>query len=97
MRDKNRSKQFDSLMKYSDSANPNAQMQENILEQLERGRGGSILTIRNRWNVFMGVPLCDAIKAARKAIPSLRDFHCIFCRSYMMGKDPKPPAYVNFD
>ena len=55
--------------------------------QIERIRGGNILTIRNRWNILLGVTLKDAIDEARKAFPAMTDFHCLFCRSYMLGGD----------
>jgi hypothetical protein len=29
-------------------------------------------------------------------MPSLRNFHCIFCRSYMCGDDPKAAQGVQF-
>jgi len=64
--------------------------EENIQQQtfnsLMAEWSGNILTIRNRWNVWVGVPLADAIKAARKEMPSLRIFHCIFCRCTMLPK-----------
>jgi hypothetical protein len=59
--------------------------------------GGSILTVRNRWNVFMGVPLFDAIKAARKEIPTLKRFHAVFCRSNMLGDDLLPSQEVKYN
>ena len=54
------------------------------LEQAAKIWAGNILTIRNRWNVFTGVPLADAIKAAKKHMPTLKTFHAVFCRSDMM-------------
>jgi hypothetical protein len=38
-----------------------------------------IVTIRNRW-FHAGVTLKEAIKAVRKAAPSIKTFHCMFCR-----------------
>lgn len=58
--------------------------QDKVFTDLIQQWGGSILTIRNRWDVMMGVPLADAIKAARKEMPTLKNFHCIFCRSTML-------------
>lgn len=66
--------------------------------------GGSILTIRNRWNVFTGVPLSEAINAGRKEMPSLRAFHFIFCCFTMLpdkmasrlGQTNKPSVEVAY-
>jgi hypothetical protein len=90
-RDKIRSSRFKSLLA---SAGDN---QTKILQTLAEDWGGSILTIRNRWNVFLGVPLRDAIKAAQKHSPALKTFHCVFCRSYMLGEDSKPAQAVHYD
>jgi len=79
MRDKVRKAQFEKLLGSKDE-----QATQRIFEKLLETWGGSILTIRNRWNVLFGVPLNDAIKAARKEMPSLRNFHCVFCRCYML-------------
>ena len=95
-RDKIRTNKFDILMKASKVSEPDAKRAKLAMEQIEHTRGGSVLTVRNRWHVFLGVPLKEAINAARKAYPSLREFHCLFCRSYMLGKDPLPSQGVNF-
>ena len=89
-RDYHRTEKFKKLL----SASPDAQRA--VYEDLSSDWGGSILTIRNRWNVFFGVPLQDAIKAALKAMPSLKIFHCIFCRSYMLGEDKLPSQPVQY-
>jgi hypothetical protein len=69
-------------------------MKDFSLKEAARVWGGSILTIRNRWNVFMGMPLSDAIAAARKEMPTLKYFHAVFCRSNMLGDDPKAAQSV---
>jgi hypothetical protein len=89
-RDFQRTDKFKRLL----SASPDAQRA--VYEELSNDWGGSVLTIRNRWNVFFGVPLQDALKAAKKAMPSLRNFHCIFCRSYMLGEDALPSQPVQY-
>ncbi|WP_198376968.1 putative adhesin [Roseomonas rubea] len=89
-RDYQRTTKFGSLI----SADPGAQQQ--VLAELMADWGGSILTVRNRWNVFLGMPLEEAVKAAKKDMPSLRTFHCIFCRSYMLGDDPLAPQAVAY-
>jgi hypothetical protein len=78
--DRFRTTKFDQLMKPGQTVNA----QQSVFNELMSTWGGSILTIRNRWNVWLGVPLVDAIKAARKEMPSLRNFHCIFCRCTML-------------
>jgi hypothetical protein len=83
-RDLVRTNHFKTLMSASSSTNPDPMRAKLSMEQLKAGPGGSILTIRNRWDVFAGIPLLDAIKAAKKEMPTLRDFHCIFCRSAML-------------
>lgn len=60
---------------------------KNALNTLSRNHGGSVLTVRNRIDVVFGIPLEAALKAAMKEMGSLRVFHCLFCRSYMLGKD----------
>ena len=95
-RDKVRANKFDILMKSSTVKEPDAKRAKLAMEQIEHTRGGSVLTVRNRWHTFLGVPLKDAIGAARKAYPALREFHCLFCRSYMLGDDPLPSQGVNF-
>jgi len=89
-RDYQRTEKFKDVLK-ADSAS-----QQRVMEAFMADWGGSILTVRNRWNVFSGMPLSEAIKEAKKAMPTLRNFHCVFCRSYMMGDDPKAPQAVNF-
>ncbi len=103
-RDLVRTNHFKVLTSASSTANPNPQRAQNAMDQLVSGPGGSCLTIRNRWNVHFGVPLEDAIKAAKKEMPTLTDFHCIFCRSAMLpdnmvaklGQTVKPDQHVNF-
>jgi len=103
-RDKQRGKNFNALMRASDSDNPNPGLQKLYLEQLTNAPGASVLTIRNRWNVLMGVTLSDAVKAVRKAIPTIGVIHCLFCRSYMLpdkignalGVTMRPDEHVNF-
>lgn len=99
-RDRVRTGKFQKLIGQSNDAKAT---QKN-LEGLLSAWGGSILTIRNRWNVLFGVPLADAIAAARKEMPSLRIFHCVFCRSYMLpdsmgqklGVTMKPSVAVQY-
>lgn len=79
--DKVRSSKFQQMLKNSGKS------QQIQLENLMGNWGGSILTIRNRWNVLLGVPLSRAIEAAKKESSSIRVFHCVFCRSYMLGED----------
>ena len=104
-RDMIRANHFKVLMSASTAGNVNPERAGRAWEQLTTmGPGGNCLTIRNRWNVMFGVPLADAIKAAKKEMPSLRDFHCIFCRSAMLpdnmvaklGQTVKPDEHVNF-
>ncbi len=103
-RDRVRVNNFKLLMGASSTTNPDKQKADRLMEQLEAGPGGSVLTIRNRWNVVFGIPLEDAIKAAKKEMPTLSDFHCIFCRSAMLpdkmvakfGQTVKPDQHVNF-
>ncbi|GIX10586.1 putative adhesin [Elioraea sp.] len=89
-RDFQRTDKFKHLL----AADPSAQSA--TLQELMADWGGSILTVRNRWNVFLGMPLKDAVKAALKEMPSLRTFHCIFCRSYMLGEDPLAAQSVQY-
>jgi len=58
-RDKVRANKFDILMKASSVKEPDAKRAKLAMDQIEHTRGGSVLTIRNRWNTFMGVPLKD--------------------------------------
>jgi hypothetical protein len=59
----------------------------------------SLLAIRNRWDLYAGVTLEDAIKGARRAMPSLATFHCCFCRTPalfgliggLLGQTPEGP------
>lgn len=66
------------------------------LQSLARNHGASVLTVRNRFDVVFGVPLEDAIKAAKKEMPTLRVFYCLFCRSNMMGKDRHESGVVQY-
>lgn len=91
LRDVKRTETFENLL----AADPTAQAA--TLKELMADWGGSILTVRNRWNVFLGMPLKDAVNAALKEMPSLRVFHCIFCRSYMLGDDPLAPQSVKYN
>jgi hypothetical protein len=103
-RDKQRGKNFNALMRASDSDNPNPDLRQLYLEQLTNAPGASVLTIRDRWNVLMGVTLADAVKAVRKAVPTIGVIHCLFCRSYMLpdkignalGVTMRPDEHVNF-
>lgn len=76
-----RSKKFQTLLKST------GRSQEITMESLMENWGGSIVTIRNRWNVFLGVPLATVISEVKKHSPAIRVFHCVFCRSYMLGED----------
>lgn len=69
---------------------------EQTLLNLARNHGGSVLTVRNRFDVVTGVPLQDAIKAAKKEMPTLRVFYCLFCRSNMVGKDRNESGVVQY-
>jgi hypothetical protein len=79
-RDKIRNLKFAKMTKEGQTQD----IQQKVFNELMMEWGGSILTIRNRWDVFFGVPLSEAINSARKEMPSLRTFHCIFCRCTMM-------------
>jgi len=94
--DLNRTKHFASLMKAATLGQSDAKKIKMSMERIEATRGANVLTIRNRWNVVMGVPLKDAITEAKKAYPAMREFHCLFCRSYMLGDDPLPSQEVNY-
>jgi hypothetical protein len=61
-----------------------------------RRLGGSILTIRNRWNIFSGVALETAIEAALQAMPPLNVFPCSFSRSDLSGDDPLEAQRVQY-
>ena len=74
----------------------NQKTQEIKIANIQQAIGGSILTIRNRATILVGVPLKDAIKAAQKEMPSLRVFHCIFCRSNMLGEDKLASQDVDY-
>ncbi|NNF17238.1 MAG: hypothetical protein HKN70_10880 [Gammaproteobacteria bacterium] len=89
-RDLIRTKKFERLMA-SDSKTQIAR-----LNDLMSDWGGSILTIRNRWNILTGVPLRDAVRAAQKADPAIRVFHCVFCRSNMLAAE-SPDQDVQFE
>lgn len=69
---------------------------EQTLLNLARNHGGSVLTVRNRFDVVFGVPLQDAIKAAKKEMPTLRVFYCLFCRSNMTGDDRHQSGVVQY-
>jgi hypothetical protein len=96
VQDAQRRKNFSQMFRNANVQGPNVKMVKLSLEQLDRARGGSVLTIRNRWDVVFGVPLKDAITAARKEMPTLREFYFLFCRSYMLGADPKPAQDVQY-
>lgn len=49
-------------------------------EALAKTKSACVLTVRNRADMFMGVPLEHAVQQARRAMPSLTTFHCLFCR-----------------
>ncbi len=89
-RDYQRTEKFKNLL----AANKDSQAA--VLAELMKDWGGSILTVRNRWNVFLGAPLSDAITAVKKEMPSVQVFHAIFCRSYMLGEDPKQAQGVTY-
>lgn len=89
-RDKVRASRFTAALK------SNGVPQQKQMELLMEDWGGSVLTIRNRWNVFMGVPLAEAIAAVQKASPSIRVFHCSFCRSNMLGEDKLAAQEVRY-
>lgn len=102
--DLKRTKDFQGLMRSGNTSNPNQSDQLRYMEQLINAPGASVLTIRNRWNVLMGVPLKDAVNAVVKAIPTLKVIHCLFCRSYMLpdkvgavlGATVMPDEQVNY-
>ncbi len=87
---------FGALMKAGDTKNPRADNQEKLLLALGRNIGGSVLTVRNRFDVVFGIKLSDAIAAARKEMPTLREFYCIFCRANMLGEDANPDGHVKY-
>ena len=103
-RDKQRGKNFNAMMRAGDPSKPNPDLQRMYMDQLTNAPGASVLTIRNRWNVLMGVTLSDAVKEVRKAIPTIGVIHCLFCRSYMLpdkvgnalGVTIRPAEQVNF-
>ena len=66
-----------------------------LLEILGKKKGASVVTIRNRWDVFAGVPLADVIKGVRKAAPSISTFYCSFCRSDMFVSE-QPTNHIKF-
>lgn len=100
-RDRVRQAKFDKMLKTPGGV---VSTEDKVFTDLMENWGGSILTIRNRWDVLTGVPLSEAIKAARKEMPSLRAFHCIFCRCTMLpdkmahrlGQTQKPSVEVAY-
>jgi hypothetical protein len=94
--DKQRQKNFNQMLRAANVQGGDANVVKMQLEHLDRARGGSVLTIRNRWDVVFGIPLQDALKAAKKEMPTLREFYCLFCRSYMLGDDPKAAQNVQY-
>jgi hypothetical protein len=69
---------------------------EQMLKNIARNHGGSVLTVRNRFDVVFGIPLQDALKAAKKEMPTLRVFYCLFCRSNMVGDDKHQSGVVQY-
>lgn len=96
VQDANRAKTFNTIIRNITTKDPDTKLVQMSWETLDRARGGSVLTVRNRWHILFGVPLKDAIAAAKKAMPTLKDFHCVFCRSNMLGNDPKAAQDVRF-
>jgi hypothetical protein len=83
--DRTRGLMFGQMMKAGNVQSPNTRVvKKNMEELMGRLRGASVLTIRNRWDIVFGVPLSDALKAAKKAVPTLKEFHCLFCRCAML-------------
>lgn len=54
------------------------------LLSMQQTKSMSVLTIRNRW-FNTNQNLSDAIKAARREMNTLVNFHCSFCRSLIGG------------
>jgi hypothetical protein len=94
--DNARQNAFNMAVKAKSLAQPNAMRVQMKLKEIQDIQGGSVLTVRNRWNVINGIPLSEAIREARAEMPTLRVFHALFCRSYMEGKDPLEPVAVRF-
>jgi len=94
--DMGRQSVFGVLMNKSKVGSVDRDAQEKLLLSLGRNIGGSVLTIRNRFDVVFGVKLSDALAAARKEMPTLREFYCIFCRANMLGDDANPDGRVKY-
>jgi hypothetical protein len=103
--DHKRGLMFNQMTKAGNIQSPNTRVVKKNMEELTgRVRGASVLTIRNRWDIVFGVPLSDALKAAKKAMPTLKEFHCLFCRCAMLpdnmrdklGQTAKPDAGVRY-
>jgi hypothetical protein len=67
-------------------ANAKSDQARNVAQwNLPSYKSMSVLTIRNRW-WRSDLSLRSAVEAAKKAMPSLKRFHCSFCRS-LIGDD----------
>jgi hypothetical protein len=72
----------------------NQKVAQNNLKAIMSSRSMSVVTIRNRW-FSQNVYLKDVIKAVRKESPSIKRFHCSFCRS-LVGDDNAQSAKVKW-
>ncbi|MBW6399862.1 hypothetical protein KPL78_18530 [Roseomonas sp. HJA6] len=55
----------------------------------------SLVTIRNRWDLWTGIPLETVIHEVRQVMPTLTTFHCTFCRSaglHLPWQTPEGPS-----
>jgi hypothetical protein len=41
----------------------------------------NVVTVRNRWDVVLGVPLSVVVSAVLKEMPTITCFYCAFCRA----------------
>jgi hypothetical protein len=91
-----RGSMFGKLMRAKHDPNSTPDYLQNLLIDLGRQYGGSVLTVRNRWDAKLGVSLSDAIDAARTEMPTIRNFFCLFCRANMLGEDEHQPGQIQY-
>lgn len=77
------------LEKYQGRHNEAGETYDSIVASVrerDKGLGGaSVVTIRNRWDLVVGLKLSDVVAAVRREIPTIRRFYCCFCRANVVS------------
>jgi len=68
------------LQKYQGRHNKEGETYDTIFNGVQASSRASVVTIRNRWDLVIGLRLSDVIAEVRHAVPTIKRFYCLFCR-----------------